>query len=156
MEPMEWLGNKTDKYPLNIVTPHPKYRLHSQLNNTWLRNLEEVQGREPIWIHPDDAKERNLKSGDVARVFNGRGETLAGVIVTQYVKKGVVRMQEGGWWDPQNGVCAHGNVNTLIPNEPTSKLACGNQATALVQIEKFEGELPQITVFSQPKFTKKG
>ncbi|MBR8465503.1 molybdopterin-dependent oxidoreductase [Campylobacter sp. faydin G-140] len=159
IEPMEWLGSeKVSKYPLNLVSPHPKYRLHSQLNNTWLRNLEEVKGREPVWIHPDDAKARNLASGDVVKIYNDRGETLAGVIVTKNVKKGVVRMQEGGWWDPtdgNSGICIHGNVNVLIPNEPTSKLACGNQATALVQIEKFDGELPMIKVFSQPKFSKK-
>lgn len=158
MEPMEWLGDaeKTKKYPLNLVTPHPKYRLHSQLNNTWLRNIEEVQGREPVWMHPDDAKARGLENGDVVRVFNDRGQTLAGVIVTKNVKQGVVRMQEGSWWDPdKNGLCRHGNVNVLIPNEPTSSLAMGNQATALVQIEKFEGELPNLEVFSQPKFVKK-
>ncbi|WP_430804476.1 MULTISPECIES: molybdopterin-dependent oxidoreductase [unclassified Campylobacter] len=158
MEPMEWLGsNKTKKYPLNLVSPHPKYRLHSQLNNTWLRNLEEIKGREPIWIHPDDAKARDLKTGDVVKIYNDRGEILGGVIVTENVKRGVVRMQEGGWWDPdKNGLCKHGNVNVLIPNEPTSSLAMGNQATALVQIEKFDDELPELKVFSQPKFSKKG
>ncbi len=34
-EPMEYLGSKkANKYPYHIVSPHPKYRLHSQLNNT--------------------------------------------------------------------------------------------------------------------------
>ena len=158
MEPMEWLGSKeAKKYPLNLVSPHPKYRLHSQLNNTWLRNLAEVNGREPIWIHPNDAASRGIKNGDIVRVFNGRGEILCGAIVTKNVKVGVVRIEEGAWWDPdKKELCVHGNVNVLIPNEPTSKLAMGNQATALVQIEKFEKELPEIKVFSQPKFSKKG
>lgn len=160
MEPMEWLGSKnTNKYPLNLISPHPKYRLHSQLNNTWLRNLDEVKEREPLWINPEDAKKRDLKTGDVARVFNDRGQILAGVIVTDAVKKNVVKIQEGGWWDPDTslkGLDIHGNVNVLIPNEPTSKLACGNQATALVEIEKYNKELPPIKVFSQPKFSKKG
>jgi len=158
MEPMEWLGSKeVKKYPLNLVSPHPKYRLHSQLNNTWLRNLAEVNGREPVWIHPNDAASRGIKNGDIVRVFNGRGEILCGAIVTKNVKVGVVRIEEGAWWDPdKKELCVHGNVNVLISNEPTSKLAMGNQATALVQIEKFEKELPEINVFSQPKFSKKG
>ena len=158
MEPMEWLGSKeTKKYPLNLVTPHPKYRLHSQLNNTWLRNLAEINGREPIWIHPNDAAARGIKNGDIVRVFNDRGEILCGAIVTKNVKASVVRIEEGAWWDPdKKELCVHGNANVLIPNEPTSKLAMGNQATALVQIEKFEKELPEIKVFSQPKFSKKG
>ena len=161
MEPMEWLGNaqKTQKYPLNLITPHPKYRLHGQLNNTWLRSLEEIDGREPVWMHPKDAEARGLKNGDVVRVFNDRGAALAGLIVTENVKQSVVRMQEGGWWDPlfssSGDMCVHGNANVLVPNEPSSKLACGNQATALVQIEKFEGELPPLAVFSQPKFGKR-
>ena len=161
MEPMEWLGDaqKTQKYPLNLITPHPKYRLHGQLNNTWLRSLEEIGGREPVWMHPKDAEARGLKNGDVVRVFNDRGAALAGLIVTENVKQSVVRMQEGGWWDPlfssSGDMCVHGNVNVLVPNEPSSKLACGNQATALVQIEKFQGELPPLAVFSQPKFGKR-
>ena len=158
---MEWLGDaqKTQKYPLNLITPHPKYRLHGQLNNTWLRNLEEIGGREPVWMHPKDAEARGLKNGDIVRIFNDRGAALAGLIVTENVKQSVVRMQEGGWWDPlfsaSGDMCVHGNVNVLVPNEPSSKLACGNQATALVQIEKFQGELPPLAVFSQPKFGKR-
>ena len=108
-------------------------------------------------MHPDDATKRNLKTGDVVRIFNDRGEILAGVIVTKNVKKNVVRVQEGAWWDrDKNGLCVHGNVNVLVPNEPTSSLAMGNQATALVEIEKYDKELPPIKVFSQPKFSKKG
>ena len=35
IEPTEWLGPaKAKKHPLHIVSPHPKYRLHSQMNNT--------------------------------------------------------------------------------------------------------------------------
>ncbi|MFV0481135.1 MAG: trimethylamine-N-oxide reductase TorA [Campylobacteraceae bacterium] len=155
-EPMEWLGSKeTKQYPLNLVTPHPKYRLHSQLNNTWMRKFEEVQEREPIWINPKDAAKRGIKNGDVVRIFNKRGQILGGVVVTDYVMEGVVRMQEGSWYDPQdptkaNTLCVHGDVNVLIADIGSSELAQGNQATALVEIEKFKGELPRINVFEAP------
>ncbi len=61
MEPTEWLGNKeiSKKYPLHLVSPHPTYRVHSQLDNTWVQNVHKVQGREPIRISPNDAK-KNL------------------------------------------------------------------------------------------------
>lgn len=156
MEPMEWLGSKVVKdFPLNLITPHPRYRLHSQLNNTWLRDLEEVQGREPIWMNPKDAKKRGIKNGDIVRIFNKRGQILGGAVVTETVMENVVRMQEGAWYDPlepgkDGTLCKHGDVNVLIADVPTSKLACGNQATALVEIEKFEGELPAITLFKAP------
>ena len=155
-EPMEWLGSKTAKeFPLNLVSPHPKYRLHSQLNNTWLRDLEEVQGREPIWINPKDAARRGIQNGDVVRIFNKRGQVLGGAVVTEAVMEGVVRMQEGGWYDPKEpgkigSLCVHGDVNVLIADIPTSELAQGNQATALVEIEKFKGELPAIGIFKAP------
>ncbi len=50
---MEWLGNKKEvkAYPFHLVSSHPKYRMHSQLDN-WLRGLYEVTKREPMWINP--------------------------------------------------------------------------------------------------------
>lgn len=155
-EPMEWLGSSVAKeFPLNLVSPHPKYRLHSQLNNTWLRDLEEVQGREPIWMHPKDAAKRGIQNGDVVRIFNKRGQVLGGAVVTEAVMEGVVRMQEGAWYDPKEpgkigSLCVHGDVNVLIADIPTSELAQGNQATALVEIEKFKGEIPAIGIFKAP------
>ena len=155
-EPMEWLGSSVAKeFPLNLVSPHPKYRLHSQLNNTWLRDLEEVQGREPIWMHPKDAAKRGIQNGDVVRIFNKRGQVLGGAVVTEAVMEGVVRMQEGAWYDPKEpgkigSLCVHGDVNVLIADVPTSELAQGNQATALVEIEKFKGEIPAIGIFKAP------
>ena len=159
-EPTEWLGSdKAEKYPLHFLSPHPKYRLHSQLNNTWLRNLYEVQEREPIWINSQDAKKRGIETGDVVRVFNDRGTLLAGAMVTDMLMPGVVRMYEGAWFDPLEpgkigSMCKHGDVNTLTLDKGTSKLAQATSAnTALVQIEKFNGELPKVTVFSEPSLT---
>ena len=70
--------------------------------------------------------------------------------------QGVVRMQEGAWYDPAEPgkagtLCRHGDVNVLIPDVGTSELAQGNQATALVEIEKFKGEVPEIGIFKAPK-----
>ncbi|MBZ7978971.1 trimethylamine-N-oxide reductase TorA, partial [Campylobacter sp. RM12654] len=151
-EPAEYLGN-AKKYKLNLITPHPKYRLHSQLNNTFLRDFEEVEGKESLWMNPIDAKARGIKNGDIVRIFNDRGEILGGVLVTEYVKPGVIRMQEGSWYNPnKKGLCLHGDVNVLIADIPSSKLACGNQATALVEIEKYTKEIPALDLFRQPKF----
>ncbi len=155
-EPAEWLGKGDKSYPLHLLSPHPKYRLHSQLNNTWLRDLYEVKEREPIWLNPEDAKARGINDGDVVKVFNERGATLAGAVVTEAVMAGVVRMCEGAWYDPEKpgkigAMCKHGDVNTLTIDRGTSKLAQGPIAnTALVQIEKYSGELPAISVFNEP------
>ena len=157
IEPKEWLGSKTaKKYPLHVLSPHPKYRLHSQLSNTWLRDLFEIQGREPVWLNPIDAKKRGIKNGDVVKIINQRGATLAGAIVTNNVMQGVIRIEEGSWYDPQDPskkdtMCKHGDVNQLTIDKGTSKLAQGNIAnTVLADIEKYTGELPNITVFNKP------
>ena len=158
LEPKEWLGDakKTAKYPLHIVSPHSRYRLHSQLNNSIIRNFAEVSGREPILVNPADAKERGLATGDIVRVFNDRGEILAGVLVTDIVPPRVAAICEGAWYDPQNwgekSLCQHGCVNVLTFDKGTSSLAQSNSAhTALAQIEKFKGEIRPLTAFSKPK-----
>jgi len=157
IEPAEWLGSTgIAQYPLHLISPHPKFRLHSQMNNTWLRGAYEVAGREPIWINPDDAKSRNIADGDVVRVFNGRGQVLAGAIVTNRIRPGVAVLEEGAWYDPDKpgevgAMCRHGNINVLTLDKGTSKLAQGNVAnTLLVQIERYSGTPPAVQVFTAP------
>lgn len=158
IEPQEWLGKKelVKKYPLHLVSPHSKYRLHSQLNNSYIRGLYEKSGREPIFLNAKEAKKRSLKSGDIVRVFNDRGEILAGVYITESVIDDVVAMCEGAWYSPEvlgeKTLCQHGNVNLLTIDKGTSKLAQSNIAhTALVEIEIYKGVLKPITAFNKPK-----
>jgi len=93
IEPIEWLGSAgAEKYPLHNISPHGRHRLHSQLNNTKLREKYTIQGRDPIWMNPQDAKARNIKHSDVVRVFNDRGEILAGAFVTDRIRPKVVRL----------------------------------------------------------------
>lgn len=152
-EPAEWLGNATKETPFHLLTNHPANRLHSQLCHTSLREKYAVKGREPILINKADAKKIGIKNGDVVRVFNKRGEVLAGAVVTNDIMQGVVRLCEGGWYDPdEKGLCKYGSANVLTMDIPTSKLANGNCAhTGLVNIEKFTGTLPEVTAFSAPK-----
>ncbi|MDE6886458.1 MAG: molybdopterin guanine dinucleotide-containing S/N-oxide reductase [Helicobacteraceae bacterium] len=152
-EPIEWLGNATKEAPFHLITNHPSDRLHSQLCHTSLREKYVVQGREPILINKNDAKKLGIKNGDVVRVFNKRGEVLAGAVVSDDIMQGVVRLCEGGWYDPDDkGLCKYGGANVLTIDLPTSKLANGNIAhTGLVNIEKFKGKLPEVTAFKAPK-----
>lgn len=81
---------------------------------------------------------------------------LAGAIVTDRVRPGVVMLQEGAWYDPDKpgevgALCKHGNINLVTMDKGTSKLAQGNVAnTALVQVEPYEGTAPEITIFTPP------
>lgn len=159
-EPAEWLGMKHKPAEFALLSPHPINRLHSQLSNTSLRDYYAVSDREPIWINPSDAKKKGIKSGDLVRVFNGRGQTLAGAIVSSIMPKGVVRIFEGAWYDPANpqeegSICKNGCVNTVTLDIPTSELADANIAnTALVNIEKYKGKTLELTAFMPPKGAK--
>ena len=44
---------------------------------------------------------------------------------------------------------------TLTMDEPTSKLACGNIAsTANVEVSKWTGELPDVSVYREPRIVR--
>lgn len=159
MEPAEFAGNTTPEAPLALVTPHPYYRLHSQLAHTSLRQKYAVNDREPVLIHTEDAKARGINNGDIVRIFNQRGQVLAGAVVTDGIIKGTVALHEGAWYDPadlgqsEKPLCKNGCPNVLTRDEGTSKLAQGNSPnTCIVQVEKFTGEAPAVTVFKQPTY----
>jgi trimethylamine-N-oxide reductase (cytochrome c) len=131
MEPAERLDGPTTKAPLHIATSHPRNRLHSQLAGTKLRGTYTVADREPCLVNSKDAAARGIKDGDVIRLFNGRGQTLAGAKVTDDIRPGVVRVNEGGWYDPAEpgkagSLCKYGDVNNLTLDIGTSKLGQGN------------------------------
>ncbi|PYG27858.1 molybdopterin-dependent oxidoreductase [Pelagimonas varians] len=154
MEPIERLGGAmSDRYPLAVNSQHPVNRLHSQLNNTDLRHSYEVGGREPITMNPVDAEARGLKDGDIVRVFNDRGQVLAGLVISEEIAPDHVRICQGGWYDPaEPGVpgtlCKHGDVNVLMPDIGTSKLAQGNCGhTAQAEVEKYESDIPDLGIF---------
>ena len=60
-----------------------------------------VAGREPIRINRDDAAARGISDGDVVRVFNDRGAILAGAVVSDDIRRGVVQISTGAWYDPE-------------------------------------------------------
>lgn len=156
MEPVERLNGPTTHYPLHVAANHPQMRLHSQLCGTLNRLQYAIAGREPCWMHPDDARARALSNGDVVRVFNDRGQILAGLSITEDIRPGVIRINEGGWFDPLEprkigSLCRYGDVNNLTTGLSTSQLAQGNCGhTGVAEVEKFTGILPPVTVFSQP------
>ena len=157
MAPAEWLGAPlAGTYPLHIVSGQPEQRLHGQLDQGKVSLAHKIAGREPVWINTADAAARGIEQGDVVRVFNGRGECLAGALVTDEIMPGVVQIQTGAWYDPaQPGrlgtLDLHGNVNVITLDKGTSRLAQGPSAqTALVEIEKWTAEAPAVRIFDSP------
>ncbi|SJZ84038.1 trimethylamine-N-oxide reductase TorA [Consotaella salsifontis] len=156
MEPVERANAKGAKFPLHVDTAHPISRLHSQLCGTKLRETYSVAGREPCMINTKDAEKRGIADGDVVRVFNDRGQVLAGALVSDDILPGVIRLSEGAWYSPvepgkPGSLDAYGDPNCLTVDIGTSKLAQGNCGhTAIADVEKFTGDLPKVTVFEAP------
>ncbi|HVC14620.1 MAG TPA: molybdopterin-dependent oxidoreductase [Acidimicrobiales bacterium] len=158
LEPAEWLGSPlAGRFPLHLVSNQPSTRLHSQYDNGDVSKASKIQGREPLRMHPADAAARAIEEGDVVRVFNDRGACLAGVVVSDAVREGVVQIATGAWFDPVSpgepgSLDRHGNPNVLTIDTGTSRLAQGPAAlTALVEVELApEGERPQVEVFGPP------
>jgi anaerobic selenocysteine-containing dehydrogenase len=87
------------EWPLALLTPHSKWRIHSSYaNNPW---LEEIHGGKPeVFISPADAEARGLATGDLIRVWNTRGEVVAWAHVSESEQPGSVTLYEG-WWPRQ-------------------------------------------------------
>ncbi|MEA3213970.1 MAG: biotin/methionine sulfoxide reductase [Acidimicrobiia bacterium] len=156
-EPVEWLGSPlAERFPLHLVSHQPAHRLHSQLDYGRASRSRKVADREPVRMHPHDAGERGIRSGDVVRLFNDRGATLAGAVVTDAVMPGVIVLATGAWYDPlEPGVAGsldvHGNPNVLTSDRPASSLSQGPApGSCLVQVERWEGEAPPVRCFEPP------
>src|SRR4029077_19934355 len=111
-------------HPLHLLSNQPMGRLHSQLDFGSNSQSRKVAGREAIYLHKDDAAARGVATGDVVRVFNDRGQCLAGAIVTEGVLPSVVQMSTGAWYAPVDpaeigSLCANGNVNVLTLDKGT-------------------------------------
>ncbi len=157
MPPVEGFGSPMMRdYPLHLVANQPATRLHSQLDFGATSMASKVRGREPVRIHPSDAAVRGIAGGDVVRLFNHRGACLAGAVISEAVRPGVVQLATGAWYDPidptaDNPLCVHGNPNVLTRDAGTSRLAqaCTGQLT-IVQVERYDGTLPPIRAFDPP------
>lgn len=152
LEPDEWQGNASPGQ-LQVLSAHAAHRLHSQLNQTSLREQYAVADREPLLIHPQDAKARQISEGDVVRLWNSRGQVLAGAVITEGIRPGVICLHEGAWFDPdpQTGMCKNGAVNVLTKDMPTSRLGNGCAGnTALAWLEKYHGPALLLTAFDPP------
>ena len=157
LEPKEYLGN-AKKGQLHVVSPHPFYRLHSQMANAEpLRKLYTVHGREPLVINADDAKERGIKDGDLVELYNERGSLIVGAVLSNKIMPGVVSIYEGGW--PQldsKGRCNNGLVNFLTSSQRSSGLSQATSAnTCLASLRKCTDPESATRAFDLPIIKKR-
>jgi biotin/methionine sulfoxide reductase len=139
-----------------MLSDQPADKLHSQLDHSPHAKSTKVNGRQPITINTADAEARGISDGDVLRVFNERGACLAAARLSDRIRRGVVRLSTGAWFDPDTAgsnrpLEKHGNPNALTLDIGASKLSQGCIAkTCLVEVERYEGTPPPVTAHKLP------
>jgi anaerobic dimethyl sulfoxide reductase subunit A len=126
------------KYPLQLLSPHPKNRVHSELFLIdWLREVDP----HVAWINPVDAEPREIRDGDEILVYNDRGKITIKAWLTERIIPGVISIFEGAWYDPdENGIDRGGCVNTLT-KDAYSPGGASALKSCLVEIKKYNGEV---------------
>jgi len=146
------------KYPLGMLSPHPKFSLHTMGDgkDSFMNDIKDhrvlIDGHY-YWIirmNSIDAKVRGIESGDLVRVFNDRGSVILCAQIGERMQPGTVHSYESSaeynpLGKPGHSADRGGCVNNLTPDRYLSKYACGMAPqTALVEVEKWDGGIYEI------------
>jgi trimethylamine-N-oxide reductase (cytochrome c) len=153
-----WEGPHTkelfEKYPLQLITPHPRYSYHTHADgkSSFINDLADhrtfIDGYY-YWIirlNPEDAERRNIKDRDLVKVHNDRGSVICAAQITSRVRPGVVHGYEScATYDPvgEPGYSTDrgGCLNILTSKRYAIKNSHSHAAnTCLVEVVKNETE----------------
>ncbi len=87
-ESSEIEANQKD-YPLILTTSRVLQHYNAATMTRRTKNINIVD-EDVLLIHPKDAEYRDLNTGDIGRLYSGRGEVALKVEVTDKVKEGIV------------------------------------------------------------------
>ncbi len=87
-ETNELIKNKKE-FPLILTTSRVLQHYNAATMTRRTDNLK-IVNKDILLVNPKDSKERNLNTGDIARLYSARGEVNLTVEVTDKVKKGIV------------------------------------------------------------------
>ena len=152
-----WEGHRTEdlyeKYPLQMISPHPRYSFHTMGDGkgSWINEIKDHRTLAPdghsYWImriNAIDAAARGISDGDLIRAFNDRGSVILAAQVTERLPPGTVHSYESCSDYLPDGEPGHspdraGCVNILTPDRhitPTSPGQAPN--SCLVQVERWD------------------
>ncbi|MBP2651275.1 MAG: athL 1 [Firmicutes bacterium] len=154
-----WEGHMSKlyaKYPLHLISPHPRFGYHTQYDHSdvdWLAEIpehrvvkEDGNAYLVARLHPDTARERGISEGDIIKLFNDRGVVLCVARITERTPKCVIHaycssgryvpLDPGSPTSPDKGGC----VNILTSKRAMSKNVAGFAPNScLIDVAKWEG-----------------
>ncbi len=128
--PYEYLDDDQARHPLALISPATDKMISSTMGEF---NFPELY----LVIHSKDAEPRDLRKGDVARVFNDLGEVHAKVRISDKVRPGVIVMPKGAW----RRSSLNGSTTTALVPDSISAVgggACFNDVR--VEVERVSPE----------------
>jgi len=151
-----WEGHRSElykKYPLQIISPHPRFSFHTHYDKhaSWLdevpvhRVIKDGYAWWPARINPKDAAERGIKGGDLIEIYNDRGSVICIADVTNRVPPGVMHSYGcSAKYDPvvpvPGATDKGGCINLLTTSRMLSKNAPGmTPNSCLIECRKWEG-----------------
>lgn len=119
-----------EKYPFVVIQDKGRWRTHSQWWDVPV--LKELNPEPIVKINPEDAAARNIKTGDIVKLYNDRGYVKVKAIVDGGIQSGVLSLPKG--WEKQEFIEGHyQDLTSRVMN-----IVCANSAffDVLVQVEK--------------------
>jgi trimethylamine-N-oxide reductase (cytochrome c) len=153
-----WEGRHTTelfaKYPLQLVSPHPRYSFHTHTDGkdsfiNDIKNHRVLVDDYYYWIariNTQDAAERGIKENDLVEIFNDRGSVICAAQLTERVPAGTVHSYASSAiykpvGEPGKSTDIGGCVNLLTPSRMMIKKSHAMAANScLVQIRTWSGK----------------
>ena len=147
---------RAGKFPLQMLTPHPRYSFHTQgdAKDSFLNDIEDhrvLVGGYYYWVfrlNPADAEARGIRDNMLVRVFNEQGSVICVAQLTNRARPGVVHGYESSalyepLGEPGGSPDRGGALNLLTPKRLQFSRgdAMGN-SNCLVEVEPWTGALP--------------
>ena len=122
--PPAFAGTETD--PVVVVFPHALLHDGRGADKPWLQELPDpvskITWHSWVEVHPDDAVEWRLSSGDIVRLTSPAGDVSAPVWLTHSIRRGTLAVPTGQGHTASGRYAAGRSFNAfaLLPGEPTS------------------------------------
>ena len=146
-EPPESLVSRPDlaeSFPYILITGARRREFfHSEQRQ--VRSLRKLRPHPQAELHPEQARQHGIASGDWIRISSPRGSVRMKALVTENIRSGVVSIEHGWWFPEQKGPdfgLWEANANLLTNNGPPYDPAFGTYQLRglLCRIEKEEAQ----------------